>query len=96
MRRIENLPFPRLMLADDTGLGKTAEAGLILFQLLQRRRAERVLILTRARPEPERWHVEMREKFGLEFRNRRHYEYARQTRRRSLETGPDPRSLQGG
>lgn len=67
LRRIETLPFPRLMLADDTGLGKTAEAGLILFRLLQRRRAERVLILTRARPEPERWQVEMQEKFGLEF-----------------------------
>jgi superfamily II DNA or RNA helicase len=67
LRRIENLPFPRLMLADDTGLGKTAEAGLILFRLMQRRRAERVLILTRARPEPERWQAEMREKFGLEF-----------------------------
>jgi hypothetical protein len=62
LRRIENLPFPRLMLADDTGLGKTAEAGLILFRLMQRRRAERVLILTRARPEPERWQAEMREK----------------------------------
>lgn len=67
LRRIENLPFPRLMLADDTGLGKTAEAGLILFRLMQRRRAERVLILTRARPEPERWQAEMREKFGIEF-----------------------------
>ncbi len=67
LRRIENLPFPRLMLADDTGLGKTAEAGLILFRLMQRRRAERVLILTRARPEPERWQAELREKFGLEF-----------------------------
>jgi hypothetical protein len=67
LQRIENLPFPRLMLADDTGLGKTAEAGLILFRLLQKRRAERVLVLTRARPEPERWQGEMREKFGIEF-----------------------------
>lgn len=67
LRRIETLPFPRLMLADDTGLGKTAEAGLILFRLMQRRRADRILILTRARPEPERWQAEMREKFGFEF-----------------------------
>lgn len=66
LRRIENLPFPRLLLADDTGLGKTAEAGLILFRLLQRRRADRVLILCRARPEPERWQAELREKFGVE------------------------------
>jgi hypothetical protein len=54
LQRIERLPFPRLLIADDTGLGKTAEAGLILFRLLQRRRADRVLIITRARPEPER------------------------------------------
>lgn len=67
LQRIERLPFPRLLIADDTGLGKTAEAGLILFRLLQRRRADRVLILTRARPEPERWLRELREKFGLEF-----------------------------
>jgi len=67
LQRIENLPFPRLMLADDTGLGKTAEAGLILFRLLQRRRADRVLILCRAQPEPERWRDEMKEKFGIDF-----------------------------
>lgn len=51
LQRIENLPFPRLLIADDTGLGKTAEAGLILFRLMQRRRAERILILCRAQPE---------------------------------------------
>lgn len=66
LQRIENLPFPRLLIADDTGLGKTAEAGLILFRLMQRRRAERVLVLCRARPEPERWQQELREKFGIE------------------------------
>ena len=51
LQRIENLPFPRILLADDTGLGKTAEAGLILFRLRQKRRADRILILCRARPE---------------------------------------------
>ncbi len=67
LQRIENLPFPRLLLADDTGLGKTAEAGLILFRLLQRRRADRILVLCRARPEPERWRDELREKFGIDM-----------------------------
>jgi ERCC4-related helicase len=67
LRRIENLPLPRLLIADDTGLGKTAEAGLVLFRLMQKRRAERVLVLTRAQPEPERWQDEMREKFGIDF-----------------------------
>jgi len=67
LRRIENLPLPRLLIADDTGLGKTAEAGLVLFRLMQKRRAERVLVLTRAQPEPERWQDEMREKFGIDL-----------------------------
>lgn len=67
LQRIESLPFPRILIADDTGLGKTAEAGLILFRLLQRRRADRILILCRAQPEPERWRDEMLEKFGIDF-----------------------------
>jgi SNF2 family DNA or RNA helicase len=36
LQRIENLPFPRILLADDTGLGKTTEAGLILFPYYKR------------------------------------------------------------
>lgn len=66
LRQIEKLPFPRLLLADDVGLGKTAEAGLILFRLIQKRRAERVLVLCKAQPEPERWQRELAEKFGIE------------------------------
>lgn len=66
LQRIENLPFPRLLLADDAGLGKTAEAGLILFRLMQKRRADRLLVLCKAQPEPERWQRELAEKFGIE------------------------------
>jgi superfamily II DNA or RNA helicase len=57
----------RLLIADDTGLGKTAEAGIILRWLAQRHQANRVLIVTRAAPEPNRWRDEMWTKFGFRF-----------------------------
>jgi superfamily II DNA or RNA helicase len=57
----------RLLIGDDTGLGKTAEAGIILRWLAQRHQANRVLIVTRAAPEPERWREEMWTKFGFRF-----------------------------
>ncbi len=57
---------PRLLLADEVGLGKTIEAGLILHRLLLTNRVQRVLILV---PEPliNQWFVEMLRKFNLWF-----------------------------
>jgi len=40
------MPRVSLLIADDVGLGKTVEAGLILAELLLRRRVQRVLVLT--------------------------------------------------
>lgn len=65
--RVAKTLRPRLLIADDTGLGKTAEAGVILRWLAQRHQANRVLIITRAAPEPERWQREMWTKFGFRF-----------------------------
>ncbi|MFP3442725.1 SNF2-related protein, partial [Pantoea sp. SIMBA_133] len=38
-------PAPRVLLADDVGLGKTIEAGMIILQQLLAGRAERVLLV---------------------------------------------------
>ena len=56
-----------LLIADDVGLGKTIEAGLVIQELLLRHRARTVFIVCPASLQ-EKWRVEMLEKFGLEFR----------------------------
>ena len=63
---LKALRMPRisLLLADDVGLGKTIEAGLILTELLIRRRVRRVLILCPASLR-QQWQQEMRDKFAL-------------------------------
>ena len=57
---------PRVLLADEVGLGKTIEAGLILHQQLSTGRANRVLIIV---PEPliHQWLVELLRRFNLFF-----------------------------
>ena len=57
---------PRVLLADEVGLGKTIEAGLILAQQIHRQRAHRVLILV---PDTlaHQWLVEMQRRFHLAF-----------------------------
>ena len=60
------MPRVSLLLADDVGLGKTVEAGLILTELLLRRRIRRVLVLTPASLRRQ-WQEEFWEKFSLRF-----------------------------
>ncbi len=57
---------PRLLLADEVGLGKTIEACLIVAQQLAAGRARRVLVLT---PESlvNQWFVELLRRFNLSF-----------------------------
>ena len=59
--------IPRVLLADETGLGKTVEAGLILHHLLVCERVGRVLIIV---PDPlvHQWFFELYRKFNLSFR----------------------------
>ena len=57
---------PRVLLADEVGLGKTIEAGLIIHQQLLKNRAKRVLVIV---PESltHQWLVEMLRRFNLHF-----------------------------
>jgi ATP-dependent helicase HepA len=57
---------PRVLLADEVGLGKTIEAGLILHQQLLTGRARRVLILVPGSL-LHQWLVEMLRRFNLRF-----------------------------
>ena len=66
LRRALRAPRTNLLLADDVGLGKTIEAGLVIQELLLRHRARSVMVVC----PPSltlKWHDEMREKFGLDF-----------------------------
>ncbi|HBJ37490.1 MAG TPA: DNA helicase, partial [Planctomycetaceae bacterium] len=58
------MPRINMMIADDVGLGKTIEAGLVLRELLIRRRIRRILVLTPAALRVQ-WRDEMWEKFSL-------------------------------
>jgi superfamily II DNA/RNA helicase len=65
--RALRMPRANLLIADDVGLGKTIEAGLVVQELLLRHRARRVLVLCPSSLQIK-WRDEMHEKFGLEFR----------------------------
>ena len=64
-REVADRIAPRVLLADEVGLGKTIEAGLVVHRQLLSGRANRVLILV---PEnlQHQWLVEMRRRFNLD------------------------------
>jgi len=55
----------RLFLCDGVGLGKTVQAGLVLTELIARRLAHRILVVSPAGPLLEQWKTEMSQRFGL-------------------------------
>ena len=66
LRKALRLPRVNLFIADDTGLGKTIEAGLIARELLLRKKAKTIVVS--APPSVlEQWHGELEERFGLVF-----------------------------
>jgi superfamily II DNA or RNA helicase len=64
--RVVASPRRRFLLADEVGLGKTIEAGMIWQALHQRGQARRTLIVTPAGLTTQ-WQEEMQDKFGVTF-----------------------------
>ena len=75
---LEN-PFPRVLLADEVGLGKTIEASLIIHNLLITERIERVLIIV-PNTLTYQWFFELYRKFNLSFKVLNQEEYREQDR----------------
>ena len=66
LRKALRMPRVALFIADDVGLGKTIEAGLILRELLLRQKVRRVVVV--APPSVLlQWQGEMESRFGLPF-----------------------------
>ena len=57
---------PKLLIADEVGLGKTIEAGLLLRQAWLSGRAKRILVLA-PKAVLDQWQIELREKFNLNW-----------------------------
>ncbi|MGA2159999.1 MAG: helicase-related protein [Dehalococcoidia bacterium] len=64
--RVVSSPLRRFLLADEVGLGKTIEAGMVWQALWQRGQAKRTLIITPAGLTTQ-WQEEMQDKFGQLF-----------------------------
>ena len=65
--RAIQMPRVNLLIADDVGLGKTIEAGMVALELIIRHRARKILIVVPSALQVQ-WRDQMRDKFGLKFR----------------------------
>lgn len=66
LKKALELPRANLFIADDVGLGKTIEAGLVLQELILRQRVDFVLVVCPAALCLQ-WRDEMERRFGLRF-----------------------------
>ncbi len=65
LMRALKMSRPRLLLCDDVGLGKTIQAAQIIIELMARRIAHRVLIVSPAGPLLDQWKQELLDKFSI-------------------------------
>lgn len=66
LKKALELPRVNLFIADDVGLGKTIEAGLVMQELMLRQRVDRVLVVCPASVTLQ-WRDELERRFGLRF-----------------------------
>ncbi len=87
LRKALRLPRINLFIADDTGLGKTIEAGLIARELLLRKKAKTLVVAT---PPSvlDQWKSELEERFGLVFEVLDRAYFARMRRERGFGVNP--------
>ncbi|MDH3728664.1 MAG: DEAD/DEAH box helicase, partial [Myxococcales bacterium] len=86
MKALE-LPRANLFIADDVGLGKTIEAGLVLQELLLRQQVEFVLVACPASICLQ-WRDEMQRRFGLRFEVMNQKFVARRRQERGFGVNP--------
>ncbi|WP_428263666.1 DISARM system SNF2-like helicase DrmD [Haliangium sp.] len=86
MKALE-LPRANLFIADDVGLGKTIEAGLVLQELILRQQAELVLVACPAAICLQ-WRDEMQRRFGLRFEVMTHAFVAQRRQERGFGINP--------
>ena len=65
--RALRMPRVNLLIADDVGLGKTIETGLVAQEMILRHRVRSILVICPSSIQIQ-WANQMRDKFGLEFR----------------------------
>jgi superfamily II DNA or RNA helicase len=85
--RALTMPRVNLLIADDVGLGKTIEAGLVAQELMLRHRVRTILIACPSSLQIQ-WQEEMRDKFGLEFRIVDSEAVSRLRRKRGIHVNP--------
>lgn len=87
LRKALQLPRVNLFIADDTGLGKTIEAGLIAQELLLRKKAKTIVVA--APPSViEQWRAELEDRFGLLFEVLDRSYFAKVRRERGFGVNP--------
>ena len=87
LKRALDLPRANLFIADDVGLGKTVEAGLVLQELALRQQVDFVLVVCPAALALQ-WRDEMERRFGLHFEVYNRAFVARRRQERGFAVNP--------